>query len=212
MEIRFLPHNKVDILGATKAELESLLKFCSNLDTIKATEEKTVATPEQNEDGLTIPEIARRLGRCHQTIEYRIKKYNIQPLRVSESGWKYYDFEVIKANFEDNPINSSKSKGAKASVVARKSSTPFAQWSTEQRTKCKTKGKDVGKTFSEVFRVMSKDYGIVWDQVKKDFFATNKRSANSTVELCYFLQYEQEHNADEHYENLFENQLDKLLA
>ena len=205
MEIIFNSNNTINILNTTKAELESFIKFCGNLDGIKTTEKKTVATTERNESALTLPEIAKRLGIRHQTIDYRIKKYGIKPISSSKEGWRLYAFDDIKANFESDPINSSKRKQPHIK-------TPFAQWSTEQRTKVKAKGKDVGKTFSEVFRVMSKDYGVVWDQVKKDFFATNQRSANSTIELCYFLQYEQKHSESEHYENLFENQLDKLLA
>ncbi len=43
---------------------------------------------------------------------------------------------------------------------------------------------------AEAYKALNKEYGIVWDQIKKDFYKALGRSSTSTAELCWF--YEQQ--------------------
>lgn len=72
-----------------------------------------------------------------------------------------------------------------------KCESDYTKWKSELTEMCRAKGKDEGKMLSLVFKYMTKNYGIVWDQVKKDFKATNGYYPQSTTRMAYWLELNQ---------------------
>ena len=72
-----------------------------------------------------------------------------------------------------------------------KSESDYTKWKSELTEMCRSKGKDEGKMLSLVFKYMTKNYGVVWDQVKKDFKAANGYYPQSTTRMAYWLELNQ---------------------
>lgn len=58
---------------------------------------------------------------------------------------------------------------------------------------CKAKHKDIGKMLSATYKYMTKKYGIVWDQLAKDYYKAEGHKALNTLRLAYW--YEQNNPA-----------------
>lgn len=70
----------------------------------------------------------------------------------------------------------------------------FKLWK-QNAVRCANKVVSVNKTFkstnsafSEAFRLLRNQYGVVWEQEKKEFFEANGRSPVSTLELEYWIE------------------------
>lgn len=46
-----------------------------------------------------------------------------------------------------------------------------------------------GDILSEAYNKLNKQYGVVWDQAKKEFYEAEKRSPVSTMELAWWIEY-----------------------
>lgn len=85
--------------------------------------------------------------------------------------------------------------------------TGYGAWQKKVFAKIREKNLDCGMVCSETYKYMTRVYGIVWDQVKKDYrAATGLYSPPSTLYLAYWLQ-----TSNHNYKNLFDNSLDAVI-
>lgn len=70
------------------------------------------------------------------------------------------------------------------------------------------------KVLSKMYKQMNSVYGIVWEQLYKDFVRHYGTRANSTLRSIYFLEKEVPYGTygNEHYENILENLLKDEIA
>lgn len=50
------------------------------------------------------------------------------------------------------------------------------------------KYKNKNQVFAECYKLLTKEYGIVWDQEKKEFYKENKRGPVNTLELAFYIE------------------------
>lgn len=182
----------------------------------KAKETKTVVVTTKKAEDVsdaiytTVPKLAKEYGVCQQAIDWHLKKKNdgLAYTIFDKKRTRYIKVSDAEKYFAEHPFQNT--AGIKRS---KKVVTPsdFAIWQREIFDKMKKNGLEYNKTSTKIFTTMRNVYGIVWEQVKKDFFEEKRYVPKSTIELCYYLQYVQKHGENEHYENIFENELDKII-
>lgn len=165
----------------------------------------SIEKPEKpNLDGLVgIGELAKQVGRTPSTLSWHIK--HGMPVAMVYEDRRYFNVNACKEY-----LNNHLSENIHNSRLSHISS--FTEWQKLIFAKINLKNLDRGKTCSAVFRDMKKVYGIDLDSEKRNFYKDKGMFPKSTLETAYYVQYEQKHKDNEHYENLFENLLDKYLA
>lgn len=152
---------------------------------------------------ITIQEAAKKYNTSHQLIRYYVKKKGIDNfkqngnVRISEPEIDKY----MAKSMTGKPVKSRKAKEP----------TDFVIWKKQMFELIDAKHLDHGAVCANIFKHLTKVYGIVWEQEKKNFYRDNGYFANSTLRLCYYMQYEEKHGEFEHYERLFENRLKDML-
>ena len=194
--------------------LEEMKEFITEMGYTKAiantenektkTKDTTVKEIETEDKYLTVPEIAKIFGVCHQAIDWHIKKTNGLPCIRKENRTRLIKLSDAEKYFANHPFQ----KGGRKVKLTHSS---YSIWQKEIFAKMKKHGLEYNKTSSLIFTKMRNVYGIVWEQIKKDYFEHYGKSAASTMQMCYFVEYVQEHKPNEHYENLFENELDAII-
>ena len=168
----------------------------------------------------TVVELAEKYEVCPQAIDWHLKKANGLAFEWDLSHnpkrrlIKKADAEKY---FAEHPLqNSGRKKGTttKNKNKSAKIKVGFVKWKEEQYELIKSSGThlSINQMCSKIFAKMRNIYGIVWEQSKRDFYKEKGRLPMSTMELCYYVQYEQKHNETEHYEHLFENELDTIIS
>lgn len=71
----------------------------------------------------------------------------------------------------------------------------------------KAKYKTTNEVYSDVYKLLRAEYGIVWEQEKKEFVEVNGYQPASTLQLCYWIEANKPT-----YHNLFFSKLDTLLT
>lgn len=79
-------------------------------------------------------------------------------------------------------------------------------WAASERNRCREAGLEPGKAFSTVYRRMTKDYGVVFEQLRKDYIHATGHRPESTYEMVYWLEH-----TDKNYERLFEGILTNVI-
>lgn len=148
-----------------------------------------------NIDGLIgTTELARELGICESSI-YVLRKAGMPCTYINTDGKRYvfrYDLDECKKwyqeyrNNNNTLTNNSKKKKSKPEAVPV--STDYALWKAELNRICSVAGKDVGKMLSLTYKYMTKTYGIVWEQVEKDYFKANGFKPHSTSQAAYWME------------------------
>lgn len=69
----------------------------------------------------------------------------------------------------------------------------------------KAKYKTTNQVFSDVYQMLRAEYGVVWEQEKKEFVEVNGYPPASTLQLCYWIEANKPA-----YHNLFLSKLDTL--
>ena len=90
----------------------------------------------------------------------------------------------------------------------------FEPWKREIYNKITDHGLNVGKTLSIVYNYLNKTYGIVFEQLKKEFYKTYGFSSSANIALVYFLgtpEYKALYPGS-NYRNLFVNVLNDYLV
>lgn len=135
------------------------------------------------------------------------------------SGWKYETVHnrnrllIDKDAFTEWYKNHEKKnlKGARIKGEPATNHDIWNTWASTLRKACRDNGIDAGKAFSSVYRIMTNDYGIVWDQLKKEFRSETGIFEKATIELVYWLQYERKESGIT-YRNLFESLLEDYIS
>ena len=115
----------------------------------------------------------------------------------SKSYIKLSDVEKFAKQLEDKRI-----KNAKPVEISQ-----YALWKRHIHSLCKQIGGEEGKILSAAYKHLTNVYGVVYAQLKKDFYKANDRSSSGTLELIYWLE-----SNDRHYKNLLENYLEDAIA
>lgn len=171
--------------------------------TEKKPKAKPAPAPVVSNRTLSKKTLADELGVFPQNITYWINKGC--PCDKSD---KQYFFNKEEVN-EWRDKNIDKEKARKNSIASRKTKTPseFSLWQKEMFSKIDAKSLDRGKACSSVFNTMTKKYGVVWDQVKKEFYHANGYPCRSTMQACHWLQ-----TSDKVYDKMFDSILDGMVA
>lgn len=139
-------------------------------------------------------QIAKNIGVTTQNVGIWIKR-GCPATRV---GSKWYLNESDTRAWVAKNINKTKASPKK------KDEGDFTTWQRKMFSIIDGKGMDRGKACSRVFSQMTKVYGIVWDQVKKEYFRDYGHKCPSTMQACYYLQTRDSEGC---YEHLFDNLL-----
>ena len=180
---------KVDSIKPTvKTEIKSdVPKIVSKMDTI------TKKLPKKGSGKMiTTAEVAKKYGVTGQTI----RNYAKAGMPYSETDKKKMVFDLDEV---DKWITEYQSKHTMArnrgkKYITRRSKpvkvdpTEYALWCRDISDMCRVKGVEKGVALSTTYKLMTKRYGIVWDQLKKDYYKDNQMSAKSTLELAYYLE------------------------
>ena len=174
-------------LPSVKAEIKSdAPKVISKMDmTEKKVSNKGIRRT------VTTTEVAKKYGVTGQTIRNYVKfgmpcdnKKNKKLFNLAEVEEWITDYQS-KHNATHNRGKKYTTKRSKSVKVER---SEYSKWASEFTQMCREKGKEKGKELSKAYIIMTNNYGIVWDQLRKEFYADNGYKANSTLELAYYLE------------------------
>ena len=97
-------------------------------------------------------------------------------------------------------------KYASTKIKVTVNESDFAKWKKNITTICRESGINEGKLLSLAYKRMTKNYGIVWEQLAKEFYQANDRKPVSTLELAYALE-----QSKPVYKNLLESNIDAVV-
>lgn len=153
------------------------------------------------------------------TTSYLAKKYNVTPQCIrtytkvgmpSKKNGNTFEYDEADAcAWIDDYIVKHPSKTRSTKYGTRKQIkevSDYTKWRRNISNICHSSGLDEGKLLSETYKYMTKTYGIVWEQLRKDFYNTNKRRPASTLELAYALEH-----SNNVYTNLLEGCIDTVI-
>lgn len=164
-------------------------------DTVKATAKNTIkpvtdtklsfVTPSfkdaNNKDYVPIMQVANKYGKCRQTII----NWTHEGMPVRKLGkCFYYCMDEVDAWVAEHQGKN----GVKYSKKRKMSETAFAQWKSVLTNLCREANKDEGKMLSLTYKYMTKNYGIVWEQFKKDYYKSEGHYPHSTSQLAYWVE------------------------
>lgn len=167
---------------------------------------KTTVTTDEFKDLITMGELARLTNRTPSTLQWHINK-GMPVAAKDKNGKRYFKLADVTKYLEEH-LNE-KIHETRTSVT--NNIKPFPLWQTEMFSKIDIAKLDRGKTCSDIFRKIKRVYGVDLDTEKRNFYKDKGHYPKSTLETCFYVQYEQKHKDNEHYEHLFENELDKLV-
>lgn len=184
----------------TETELAEFLKALGNGKVIAKTLVSEVKPKEKVTNSKKLVDtkyLANKYGLSCQAIRNYARAG--MPYKMVDNNYRYSEDEACE--WIDNYMltHVSKSRGKKyhtkaMSVNAKikiKSESDYTKWKSELTEMCRAKGKDEGKALSLVFKYITKNYGVVWDQVKKEFKEANGYYPKSTTRMAYWLELNQ---------------------
>lgn len=144
---------------------------------------------------------------------YKVKNQNRMVFFIP-SEVKAFAVELQKLYVRADKQSSNNSHASNVLVVNNEKTTSlnnYDNWSKELKRKTEKAGIDFGKACSESIRSLNKIYGIDINAEKRNFYKAKGIYPTSALRTVYFVQYEQTHKATEHYEHLFEIELDRYI-
>lgn len=191
---------------------QKLAEFLKALGTAKvianAVVDKPKAVPKTKTKFVDTKYLANKYNITGQAIRNYVKKG--MPHKMVDNSYQYNEEE--SSAWIDNYISTheSKTRGKKYTSANTKkqikTGTEYAEWKSALIKTCRDMGKDEGKMLSLTFKRMTKVYGIVWDQVKKDYKAINGYYPRSTTQMAYWLE-----TSKPVYKNIVSSCLDTVL-
>ena len=177
---------ELKIIGS-ELELAGFLKALGSVTTklqpIDIVQEIEHSLEKKDKEYMTTSEVAKHFKLCSQTI---INYKNAGMPHITNGKAFMYCLEDIEPWIKKHQ-KIHKARGRKKASKP-KAKTPFGQWKSELSKMCHDVGKDEGKMLSLTFKYMTKNYGIVWEQSKRDFFNANKYLPTSTCQIAYWLE------------------------
>lgn len=112
------------------------------------------------------------------------------------------DFDKLSAKIQNN---GKKVRMGRYDKCVEKS--PYAKWKFDLHALCKKSSRDEGTILSEAYKKLTNVYGVVYDQLRKDFYRVNGYSSQSTLEMVYWLE-----TNDKNYKGLLEAVVHDIVA
>ena len=178
----------------TETELAEFLKA---LGTAKVIANAVIDKPKTKTKFVDTKYLANKYGLTGQAIRNYVKRG--MPHKMIDNSYQYNEADA--SAWIDNYISTheSKTRGKKyhskdVSVKAKKQIkkandiSDYTKWRRNISAICKESGMDEGKLLSETYRYMTKNYGVCWEQLNKEFYQANGRKPMSTLEVAYSLE------------------------
>ena len=166
-----------------------------NVDSKKKTVSKKGTTKKQKKAIVKTGLVnTKYLSNKYNLTEQAIRNYIKLGMPHQLVNNKYVYDEVETCKWIDDYMSTHKcaNRGTKYKARTRTNikvdENTYSKWKNELFKMCREKGKDEGKMLSLVFKYMTKNYGVVWDQVKKDFYKANGYYPQSTTRMAYWLE------------------------
>ncbi len=146
---------------------------------------------KSNKDGLTtLAEASKALGKAKNTLSYHIKRGNLP--HTFDGKTMLIDFNVLKNYVEKRAISIKE----EVKPADKPESIEVASYEDFHETLIKTMkehNRDAFRSYktlmSKTFTYMTNNYGIVWDQVRKEYKSETKdESPVSTTRLAFWLE------------------------
>lgn len=176
-------------LGTSTLRIKQPENVVANIDTVDTikpvTDTKLSFVPPSIKDGdkdyVPIMDVANKYGKCRQTII----NWTHEGMPVRKLGKCFYfcmdDVDAWVAEHHGK-------NGVKYSKKRKMSETAFAQWKLVLTNMCRDANKDEGKMLSLTYKYMTKNYGIVWEQFKKDYYKSEGHYPHSTSQLAFWIE------------------------
>ena len=195
MELRIIG-NEIELAGFLKALGTATLQVQPEEHIVPAIVEESKVLPKIdrvmvkpiNDDGkLYIPtkDAMTHFNLCRQTLI----NYTHAGMPHKREG-KYFLFclDDIEPWIKSYQSASNKSKSHLNKSKKKLDISKFAKWKSNLTKMCRDVNKDEGKMLSLTYKYMTKNYGIVWEQSKKDFYHENGYTPASTCQIAYWLE------------------------
>ena len=200
----------------TETELAEFLKALGTSKVIaNAIVDKSKTVPKAKTKFVDTKFLANKYGLTGQAIRNYVKRG--MPHKMIDNSYQYNEADA--SAWIDNYISTheSKSRGKKyrskdisanTKIQIKKINdiSDYTKWRRNISVICRESGMDEGKLLSQTYKYMTKNYGIVWEQLAKDFYKTNGRKPASTLESAYALE-----KSNSVYTNLLEGCIDTVI-
>jgi len=218
MELRIVGTNEeladfLKALGTGKVVAEAIKVEDINPKKSVAKPKKSKVKPKSGYHVVTTAELAKKYNISTQAIRVYAKAgmphmkegTNLKYNEVEASAWIENYMATHKCRNRGMKYGS-RSEKTKSKIKKAVAISDYTKWRRGISEICKNAGVDEGKILSLTYKYITKNYGIVWEQLNKEFYQANKRKAMSTLEVAYAL--EQSSNV---YTNLLEGCLDTVI-
>ena len=200
----------------TEQELAEFLKALGTSKVIaNAIVDKSKAVPKAKTKFVDTKYLANKYGLTGQAIRNYVKRG--MPHKRIDNSYQYNEADA--SAWIDNYISTHESKtrgkkyrnkdvSANTKIQIKKTNnfSDYTKWRRNISAICRESGMDEGKLLSQTYKYMTKNYGIVWEQLAKDFYKTNGRKPASTLESAYALE-----KSNSVYTNLLEGCIDTVI-
>ena len=216
MELRIVGTNEeladfLKALGTGKVVAKAIKVENPNPKKSVAKPKKSKVKPKSSYHVVTTTDLAKKYDISTQAIRMYAKAgmphmkegTNLKYNEVEASAWieEYMATHKCSNRGMKYGSRSPKSKIKKAIEIS-----DYTKWRRNISEICKNAGVDEGKMLSLTYKYMTKNYGIVWEQLNKEFYQANNRRAMSTLEVAYALE-----QSSKVYTNLLVGCLDTVI-
>lgn len=202
-------NNIATIKNTTLEELSQFMEM-SNVNQIDSVVINMVKEEPTSESKLELVEtpkddkvIDKPIGFCPRTYN---KEFKDKVLKDLKAGKDLNDVSY-KYDIPYNTLYTWKRRylGYKTKRKLSVDISDYDNWRKDLYNYIEANNGDIKQTFMKVYSMLTKVYGVSFDQLSKDFKYKYDRKETSTIELVYFWQYECEHGEKERWGSLFEN-------
>lgn len=173
-------------LGTSTLKVTQPETIVADVDTVKPATDTRLSferSTVKDEDKVYVPlmHVANKYGKCRQTVINWT--HEGMPFRKQGRGF-YFCIDDVDAWIAEHHGKN----GVKYSKKRKMSETAFAQWKSVLTDMCRDANKDEGKMLSLTYKYMTKNYGIVWEQFKKDYYKSEGHYPHSTSQLAFWIE------------------------
>jgi len=208
-EVSALPTE--DVVTESEEEIEEPVSFPTAKKLLKVPyrEEVEDAEPEQY---MSVKEGAKLFGINYGTFYSRVKEAKIKPsYREGKTGMyklselKRFSYDLKKTRSGEKVTVEQKVIDTRYGANSWRNADSYVKWATTIRENIREAGFNDSKVIYEALKKMTRVYGIVWSQVRCDYYQEMHESTKDRMRLAYFLEYEQVNGRAGFVQRLFEN-------
>lgn len=188
----------ISITDATITDLKELLNLFNLNNTYpvvlpKPVKPETIPEPEKetildiNCPGyITCTDAAAKYNKAKNTISWHMKNSGL-PIKIVGNKHaipeKAFD-DYLREHLSNYPKNRAKSTNTQTYKTA------YSKWAQEIRDLINEKNLEINKVMNTTYRYMTEKYGIVWEQVRKEYKMLTGKYIQSTLLLAYYMETE----------------------